>query len=146
VITVPVKRSREILDLLPTDILELAATHAIPRAPEWLYGLHLEAARGQARPQTTAETAALSWSIVLEGDTIRGAIAYRDVFDHTTSSDVREVLYVAGSRRAVGELVDHIRNAGRRVIGTIHLENKPMRRWLQRMNFKPIFVRFEDAA
>lgn len=77
-----------------------------------------------------------------------GLAAYRDTFDFHTASDVREFVYLAGSRRASIELIRWMRRdaqlAGRRLIGTFDAENEKLRRFLERSGCQCTRVVYED--
>lgn len=79
----------------------------------------------ESRDPTLAEFAALVWIIVGPVHTPCGVASFRDVFDHQTSSDVREIIHLAGSRRAVYELAKFLITDAlpRRCIGTLECDN-----------------------
>lgn len=79
------------------------------------------------RPATPKDASDLVWLIAWEGtktDGIglrhaSGALAFYDHFDWHTSSDVREIVFITGSARAVHDLIQHIRSSNRRLIGYV---------------------------
>lgn len=77
-----------------------------------------------------------------------GILGYEDCYDFHSASDVRVVSYLAGSPRAVIELVRTIRRAaradGRRLIGSVDLPNEPLASVLDKMGFARTRVVFED--
>jgi hypothetical protein len=79
-----------------------------------------------------------------------GVLGYEDLYDFHTASDVRQVSYLAGSPRAVGELVRTIRRTsradGRRLIGAIDVHNQPLATVLERLGFVRTRVVFEERA
>ena len=56
-----------------------------------------------------------------------GLLGYRDEYDFHSASDVRSILYLAGSRRAVVDLLRWVRadarSCGRRAIGSFDADN-----------------------
>lgn len=79
-----------------------------------------------------------------------GVLGYEDLYDFHTASDVRVVSYLAGSPRAVIELVRSIqrmaRADGRRLMGSIDLSNEPLAAVLWKMGFTRTRVVYEDRA
>ncbi len=91
----------------------------------------------ERREMTIQEASALTWLLAGPVDRPRGVAGYRDVYDYQTSSDVREVTHIAGSKRAVVELVrfliDDAREIGRRCVGVMDISNIKMEYLLQEM-------------
>jgi hypothetical protein len=108
-------------------VSQLLAQGILPAAPEAVIA---SAHVPERRDMTIQEAAALTWVICGPFHRPRGVAAYRDVFDYHVSADVREVIHIAGSRRAVVSLArflrDDARTLSRRCVGTMDLSNKPM--------------------
>ena len=89
-----------------------------------------------------AQTWAASWQGNKTDDRgfrrVAGLAAFVDRYDYHSSSDVREIVYLAGSPRSVAELVQWIRAeahvVGRRCLGGFDLENAGLRRMLKRFS------------
>lgn len=110
---------------------------------------------GFRRP-TIYEGAAHTWLLAWHGPRTdgfamakpAGILGYQDCYDFHTASDVRVVAYLAGRPRAVVDLLRFCqresRSAGRRLVGSIDLDNQPLDRLLARMGFARTRVVFED--
>lgn len=127
----------------PTEIedcsMMAAAQREIQRVPPVLPTLLVEAGRLSRppsftdtsalgyRPATPQDAAELVWLVAWEGTKTdstgmrhaSGALAFHDHFDWHTSSDVREIVFVTGSPRAIHDLIQHIRRNDRRLIGYV---------------------------
>jgi hypothetical protein len=80
-----------------------------------------------------------------------GCAGFQDRYDFHRASDVREICYVSGSRRAVVNLVRWIQNDarenGRRCIGSLDSENAAMSGAIKAMGGKKTrVVVFEDGG
>jgi hypothetical protein len=68
---------------------------------------------------------------------VMGLAAYRDIYDFHTASDVRDVVYITGTPRAVVELMRTLEaqasELGRRLIGSFELDNDGMKRMMGRL-------------
>lgn len=84
--------------------------------------------RAHQRPATLEEAEAYTWVLAREFERVEGVLAYRDVFDFHTGTDVREVIYISGP--ATIRLLRWLRavTIGRRLIGNIDSENARMAR------------------
>lgn len=123
-------------------VSQLFAAGTLPSAPPEI----VAASRvPESRDPTLAEFAALTWLLCGPLDAPCGVASYRDVFDHQTSSDVREIIHIAGSKRAVYELgMFLIADAlPRRCIGTFDCEN-PMIAFVKRLGASVKRVRWES--
>lgn len=101
------------------------------------------------------EMEALTWVAEWEGTqrdgnglrTVSGLAAYRDLYDFHTASDVREIVYFAGSPRAVVDIVRSIITqayaCGRRTIGALDLSNTKMERLMTEVGGKSTRVVLE---
>ena len=107
-----------VLPVVPADVVAAA------RVPE-------------RREMTIQEAADLTWIVAGPFHRPRGVGAFRDVFDHHTSCDVREVIHVAGSKRGVVELLRYMdadaRVHDRRCVGVVGAGNGDMARLLTRL-------------
>ncbi len=94
------------------------------------------------------ELAALTWIIVGPVDAPRGAAGFRDVYCYSRSADVRQVEHIAGSRRAVYELLGFLAFdaalVGRRLVGVMHVSNDKMAAMLHRMGGRSERVQWES--
>jgi len=94
------------------------------------------------------ELAALTWIIVGPADHPLGVAGFRDVYCYSRSADVRQVEHIAGSRRAVFELIGFlIADAaviGRRCVGVMHEGNAKMAALLGRMGCRSDRVQWES--
>ena len=81
---------------------------------------------------------------------VNGIIGFRDGYDFHSASDVREICYLAGSRRAVVDLVGWIRASGhtesRRVIGSFDCDNTALAGVIEAMGGVRTRCVFEDGA
>lgn len=124
----------------------LAAEGRIPEPPADVMAL---SQRKHRRIPTAAEAGAYAWVIASDGDPesgkISGVLAYRDVFDFHTASDVREVVYVTGP--ATPRLVRWLaKDTARRIIGAVDLGNERMKRALVALGYAPTRIVFEMIA
>lgn len=113
--------------------------------------------RGFRLPSLT-EGAALTWLLAwrgprTEGFAIRppsGVLGYEDRYDFHSASDVRVLTYLAGSPRAVIDLIRAVqrmsRADGRRLIGAVDNRTQPLASVLKHMGFTPTRTVFEDRA
>lgn len=113
--------------------------------------------RGFRHP-TLQEGADLVWILAWHGPRTEGfafnkpcgVLGYQDCYDFHTASDVRAVAYLAGSRRAVVDLLRHCqresRAAGRRLVGTIDVHNQPLARILNKLGATATRLVFEDRG
>jgi len=87
--------------------------------------------RGTPRTADHDEVANIRWLIAWQREVAVGVAAYRDVFDPHTSATVREVVHIAGSRRAVIELgrylIEGTRTYGLPLVATVDRDNEAMR-------------------
>ena len=160
-----------LLDLRLSPMVE-APVRSIERVPALFIGLLEEAGKLPAlstcidrmgrtaseRNATLSEVAALTWLVAwdrpkldAEGFTKPiGIAAYRDAFDYHTASDIREVVHIAGTRRAVYEMMlslrDSARASQRRLIGCVDIGNLEMAQMLCSMGGSVTRVMFEDIA
>jgi len=146
-------RSIERVPVLLIGLLDAAGN--LPLLPPHIDGL---GRASRARAATLDEAASLTWlaawdrpRIDAKGAKIQkpvGIAAYRDVFDYHTGTDVREVVHIAGTRRAVYELMrtmrDQARIVGLRLIGSIAVENTAMAAVLKGLGGEMTRVVFED--
>lgn len=144
-------RAVERVPALFVGLLEDAGKLPLLPSPIASLGQH-----GTHRPATLTEVAALSWIVAWDGPKLdangfrkaAGVAAYRDVFDYHTSSDVREIIHIAGTRRGTIDLLRYMRaeaNAlGLRCIGSVDLDNTAMVAVLQQMGTLTRVV-FEDV-
>jgi hypothetical protein len=110
------------------------------------------------RYPTLDEGAALTWLIAWHGPRTdgfafrkpSGVMGYQDCYDFHTASDVRAVAYLAGSRRAVVDLLRYCqresRAEGRRLVGTIDNHNQPLARTLTKLGAMATRLVFEDRG
>jgi hypothetical protein len=108
------------------------------------------------RKPTLAEGAALTWLCCWPGPATEGFASrkpsgiagYQDRYDFNSASDVRDLCYLAGSRRAVVELVRTIqrqaRVEGRRLIGSTDCRNRELAALLVAMGATATRIIFED--
>jgi hypothetical protein len=81
---------------------------------------------------------------------LSGLIAFRDCYDEHTASDVRLLTFIAGSARAVRDLLlwgrEDARRFKRRLMGSIDCDNEKLERIVLKLGgVKTRFV-FEDGA
>lgn len=108
-------------------------------------------ARGFREP-SVADIAALTWLVQWEGPKmdghgvrpVAGAVAYIDRYDFHTASDVRSIEFLTGTPRAVRDLVEHLRDGDRRLVGLVDESNVGLKRLLCRMGAKPTRMLIED--
>jgi hypothetical protein len=105
------------------------------------------------RQPTIIEGAGITWLLASRSGQpkkITGVLGFQDRYDFHSCSDIKEICYVNGSKRAVVELVrycrDEARAEGRRLLGSIDCKNKPMAEILVRMGAAPTRITFEDRA
>lgn len=110
------------------------------------------------REPTLDDGSRLTWLLAWHGPRTEGfafrkpsgVLAFEDLYDFHTASDVRQVSYLAGSPRAVIELLRTIRRAaradGRRLMGAVDLHNGPLTSVLDKMGFARTRVVFEERA
>ena len=146
-------RSRTIQVVPALFIGLLEAAGKLPRLPSAIATLGIG---GDQRQATLRECAALSWIVEMRGGVldeygigdVLGVGAYRDVYDYHTSSDVREIVHVAGTRRAIVNLIEYMRagahEQGRRVLGVVDAMNLPMQRLLLRLDGRVTRVVIEN--
>jgi hypothetical protein len=101
---------------------------------------------------------ALTWLLAWDGPRSEGfanhkpsgVLGYEDRYDFHIASETRAVIYLAGTRRAVVDLLRTVkresRDAGRRLIGAIDLHNQPLARVLQRLGATATRTVFEDLG
>jgi hypothetical protein len=147
------RRRIEKVPVLVIGLLEAAGK--MPRLPQHVLDLEQQ---GNRRDPALSEAAALTWLLLWDGPTLEGAdvarpagaAAYRDVFDYPSGSDVREMIHVCGSRRAVIELVRHMRDdaraCGLRLIGSIDPGNVAMVHAMRRLDGIATRVIYEDGG
>jgi len=155
VITFPRRAIEEVPALI---IAALEAAGRMPKLSEHVERMGNVPGR---RPPTLQEVAALRWLCLWEGPVRfergtgeplqpQGVLAFRDVFDYHTSSDVREVIHLVGTGRAVYELIDFARSdakaSGRRIIGAVDLANGLMRQALGRKMLTRTRQVYEDLT
>lgn len=105
-----------------------------------------------------AELCALRWLVAWEGwrfteqgalRPAHGVLGYEDRYDFRSSSDVRDICFLAGSRRAIADLLTRARvtakEEGRRTIGSVRLDAVRLRRMLSRMGGEECRVVVEDV-
>jgi hypothetical protein len=110
-------------------------------APE----IRVFANRRYTRVPTLGEADAFVWMLATRNDWEHSVLAYRDVFDWHTASDVREVCYVGGP--ATITLLKQLRRETpreRRLIGNIDIQNVRMVRALLALGYAPTRTLFED--
>lgn len=124
-------------------IAQLAAANLLPSLPN-----DVEAAMGMKRMPTLNEASMLSWLLYGDVEKPLGVAAYRGAYDFMTGSDAKEIVHIAGTQRAVVELmrhmVEHAQRKGLRVIGSVHLENRPMMALLSGLGYVRTRIVFED--
>jgi len=126
-------------------VSQLFAEGKLPSAPPEV----IAAARDPGhRDPTLAEFSALTWLLVGPVDAPYGVAGYRDVYCYSRSADVRQVEHIAGSRRAVVELVGFLipdaAVSGRRCIGVMSDSNDKMAAMLLRMGCRSDRVQWES--
>lgn len=136
-VTMSARRIEVLPPLLVSLLHDAGKLPAVPRLPD-------RSAFGFREP-TFADMRVLSWAAQWEGHRVdemgfrkvAGIAAFRDGYDFHTASDVREIVYLAGSPRAVVELVRWIRDRAmaenRRTIGSLDLSNMGLRKALGRI-------------
>lgn len=139
-------RSVERVPALFVGLLEEAGK--LPSLPRFVdaHGEH-----AKARTATLAEVAALTWLVAWDGPKVDangfrkpvGVGAYRDVYDYHTASDVREIIHVAGSRRACIDLVRFMMQDKVKCVGCIGVENTDMFAVLKALGGEVTRVYFE---
>lgn len=146
--------AREVELVPPGFVCLLEQAGLLPHLPEEVVALKQA---GTRRAPTLDDVAALSWLLEWDGPKLEpggfvrpaGVLAYRDGFDYPSGSDVREVVHVAGSRRAVINLLRYTltesRACGRRLIGSVDSRNAPMIRVLTALSVSPTRTIWEDA-
>lgn len=114
----------------------------IPPLPGDIAAMSFRAGR---RNPTPTEAGAFTWVLAHRGefDEIDGILAYHDRFDWHTSSDVREVIYVAG--QATLAMLKWLRanTMKRRLIGNLDTGNVRMARAIATLGWKPTRTIFE---
>ncbi len=148
----PARREIERVPALLVGFLDAAGD--LPRLPPSVEAM---VQFGIRRDATLAESSALSWLIAWKGARRPGALyrqvsgvaAYRDCFDYPSGTDVREIVHIAGSRRATVDLlrwmVGDARAQERRAIGSIDKRNRAMGDVLFRMGHRTTRIVWEDA-
>ena len=145
----PVRRRVEkVPALLVAMMTDAGKLPVCPRPPSDTLGF---------RVPTLAELAALNWICVWEHDSvvdergIRSAVgvaSFRDVYDWHSASDVREIVSIMGTPRAIVDLVRWLRFDasifGRRCIGTFDRKNSGLGKMLEGLGCKAKRVTFED--
>lgn len=133
----------------------LAQVGDLPAMPD-AYAVQ-EGGRGFRMP-LIEEGAALTWVLAWDGPRTdgfasrkpSGVLGYEDRYDFHIASDVRAVCYLAGSRRAVVDLLRSVqresRAAGRRLVGAIDLHNQPLARVLKALGATATRTVFEDRG
>jgi len=133
--------SRRIDRVSAAGLALLEAGHYLPDR----YGKSI--GRVPVRQATRSEIEAISWLVLWEKSRVAGWAGFVDRYDPHLSDDVREVVMVAGSRRATIELlrfmVGEARALGRRTLGAIDLGNTKMRDVLLLLGHEPTRVVFE---
>jgi len=127
--------SRRIVQRVPAlHVLALLAEGRLPRlAPD----VDSMGVTGPSRAATLSEVSALTWLLCGPVASPYGVAATWDRFDFHTGTDVREIVHVAGSTRAVCALVtciaDQAKSEGKRAVGVIDVENVAMGNALGRL-------------
>ncbi len=137
--------SKRIQRVPALHVSQLFAQGALPSAPA---DVTAAARVPEHREMTIQEASALTWLVAGPVDRPCGVAAYRDVYDYQTSSDVREVTHIAGSKRGVVELVrfliDDAHEVGRRCVGVMDTSNTKMAYLLQEMGCGALRTRWES--
>jgi hypothetical protein len=124
-------RHRFIEEVPAVIIASLAVAGLLPQIPSAVDALDERPGRRDPLPH---ETANLRWFVAWEGGRSVGLATLRDVYDFATQRDVRQIMHVAGSRRACVELLrfifDEADLAGLPVMGDSNIENAA---WLDLM-------------
>lgn len=91
-----------------------------------------------------SEVVALKWVLAWHGPAVDeagfrspvGVAAFRDVYDYPTGRDVREVVHLTGSRRAIVDLFRWMREDAKKrpLIGSVSVGNDPMNRALEALD------------
>ena len=100
-----------------------------------------------SRDPTQEEAEALSWLTVWDREPTsgpEGIAAYRDVYDYHTGRDVREVIYLAGGRRACFDVLHAMADGPRRLVGTFDMDNQRLFRFVERLGGIPTRIYFEE--
>jgi hypothetical protein len=114
--------------------------------------------REPVRQATLDEITALTWLVAWEGPALddvgqfgkaAGVAAFVDRYDPHTSGDVREIVHIAGSRRAVVDLIRWMHQGALeqrlRLIGAFDASNQAMTRLVEAMGFVFARVVWEDS-
>lgn len=113
----------------------------------------VEGGRGYREPSID-DYNALTWLVQWDGDRVdrhglrkaSGAIGYHDRYDFHTASDVREIVFLTGSPRAVHDLLKIVvDNSDRRVMGMVGADNPRLSKMLDAMGFKVTRTLFEET-
>lgn len=128
-------------------IVSLGQSRKLPKYPARLAALERI---DLGRELTFEEGAALTWYVArnLRDLTIVGLLCYRDVLNYATMYDGREVIGVAGTPRAIVELVRWVmadaRKVGRRCFCATNLGNHAMQKLFERVGGLATRLVFED--
>jgi hypothetical protein len=105
--------------------------------------------RTPQRPARIDEVSAYAWLVEWDGATVAGFDAYEDRYDPHTSSDVRDIVCLNGSRRAAYNLLKHIvedaRLRGLRTMGAIDLDNVTLAAILTALGHTATRITYEDV-
>lgn len=142
------------IEQVPASVVSILADEGklpLPPSPP-------KVAFGYRRPNQ-ADIASLSWMVSWEGwrfnergdlKRAQGVLGYRDGYDWHTCSDVREIVYISGSPRAIFELVDRARSKAReqnrRCIGFVDSFTPKLHGFLSGMGGVSTRKMIEDAV
>lgn len=111
------------------------------------------------RAPNIADMMKYEWAAQWHGDVLddakrlrsaTGLVGYRDGYDFHTASDVREIIYAAGSPRAIVEIFRYLKGEadllGRRVMGSFDCDNAGMRGLVQTMGAQSTRCVFETGG
>ncbi|GAC1496081.1 MAG: hypothetical protein NVS1B2_15750 [Vulcanimicrobiaceae bacterium] len=99
----------------------LYAADGLPALPPSVTALRDQST---GRPATVEELASLTWLLARHVAVPVGVAAYRDVYDWNTARDVRQLVHIAGSPRAIFDLLWYLRaNTDLPLLGDVDAAN-----------------------
>ena len=110
------------------------------------------------RSATMREAQSLTWAVQWDASQpevdgfppVAGYAAFRDVFDFQRGADVRDIIEVAGSKRACVALLrwmcEEARERGLHGVGSVFFGNSVLQRALVRMGYRATRVVYEDVG
>lgn len=150
-----ISASRCIIEVPLGTIRTLDRIGALPRLPQEITNAQVSPHRREPTPD---DMICLRWLLVIEGkDTgwesafqiprVVGVGAFWNRYDFHSGTDASEIIHLAGSRRAIRELVVRIceiaKADGRHVFGSIGGANIELRRMLRKLGHCATRVTFE---